>query len=223
MWNKISAVFDMENPLMRALNTAGDLIILNIVTILCMIPVVTYGAALTARDDVLWHMVRGEESYIIKSYFSSFKRNLRQGTIMGLIFLILALIMTLEFDIIRAIPQMQSPLFYAMIIIVAGFILAVGIYSFALLSRYENTIPATIKNAAVLSLAFFPRTIAMLLITVGSALAFAAFYGFLLPLALLMGLSFPGYLCALLYNPVFEKIEANDADHKEENADDPDQ
>lgn len=220
MWDKIGAVFDMDNPLMRALSTAGDLILLNVVTMLCMIPVVTYGAALTARDDILCHMVRGEESYIIRSFFKSFKRNLRQGTIMGLIFLALAMILTLEFDIIRAIPEMHSPLFYAMIIIAAGFVLAVGIYSFALLSHYENSVPATIKNAVVLSLAFFPRTLAMLFFAAGSALAFAAFYQFLFPLALLLGVSFPGYLCALLYNPVFKRIEA---DQTEKNAGDPDQ
>ena len=207
MLDKISAVFDSENPLMQALGTAGDLIILNAVTFLCMLPVVTYGAALTARDDILWHMVRGEEVHIIKPFFKSFKRNLRQGTIMGILFLLLGLFLIFDYDIVRSVPAMHSTVFYVMLILAGGFILAVGIYSFALLSRYENTVPATIKNAMVLTLAFFPRTLAMLFFVVGFWLAYFAFYQYVFPLVLLMGISFPGYLCALLYNPIFVKLE----------------
>lgn len=146
MQDKLGAVFDMDNPLMRVLGTGTDLIILNAVTVLCMVPVVTYGAALTARDDILWHMVRGEETYIIKSYFKSFKRNLRQGTLMGIFFLILAGLLVFDFNMVRAVPAAQSLIYYAIILFVAVFVLAVGIYAFALLSRYENSIPATLKT-----------------------------------------------------------------------------
>lgn len=219
MLDKISAVFDSDNPLMRALGTAGDLILLNAVTILCMLPVVTYGASLTARDDVLWHMVRGEESYIIRSFFKSFRKNLRQGSAMGILFLIPCLILVLEYDLIRAVPAMHSPVIYVMIIFAGGFILAVGIYSFAMLSRYENSVFSTVKNAMVLTLAFFPRTLAMLFFVVGFGLAYVAFYQFLFPLILLMGTSFPGYLCALLYNPVFVKIDENETNKQAEKPD----
>ena len=141
MLDKISAVFDSENPLMQALGTAGDLILLNAVTFLCMLPVVTYGAALTARDDILWHMVRGEGLHIIKPFFKSFKRNLRQGTVMGILFLLLGLFLIFDYDIVRSVPAMHSTVFYVMLILAGGFILAVSIYSFALLSRYENSVP----------------------------------------------------------------------------------
>ena len=40
----------MENPVMRALSTTADLIMLNLLTILCCLPVVTVGAALTALN-----------------------------------------------------------------------------------------------------------------------------------------------------------------------------
>ena len=57
MWDKLGAVFDMENPLMRALSVVADLILLNFLTILGMLPVVTAGASFTARNDVLQHIV----------------------------------------------------------------------------------------------------------------------------------------------------------------------
>ena len=45
MWNRI---FDMENPLMRTLGAICDLLVLNLLTLLCSLPVVTAGAAITA-------------------------------------------------------------------------------------------------------------------------------------------------------------------------------
>ena len=46
-------LFDMENPVMRALSTTADLIVLNLLTILCCLPVVTVGAALFALFTLL--------------------------------------------------------------------------------------------------------------------------------------------------------------------------
>ena len=70
MWDKLGSVFDMENPLMRALAVVADLILLNFLTIIGMIPVVTAGASLTARNDVLQHIVRKEEGYIARSFWA---------------------------------------------------------------------------------------------------------------------------------------------------------
>ena len=59
----------MENPVMRALSTTADLIMLNLLTILCCLPVVTVGAALTALNTAAIKIVRGEETAPVKDYF----------------------------------------------------------------------------------------------------------------------------------------------------------
>ena len=41
-------IFDMDSPVMRFLGRLADLMILNLVTLLCCLPVVTIGASLTA-------------------------------------------------------------------------------------------------------------------------------------------------------------------------------
>ena len=40
--------FDMDSPFMQFLNRVGDLMILNIIIVLCCIPVITIGPAYTA-------------------------------------------------------------------------------------------------------------------------------------------------------------------------------
>ena len=65
--------FDLESPLMQILNKVADLMILNILTVVCCIPVITTGASLTAMHYVALKMARNEECYIARDFFKSFK------------------------------------------------------------------------------------------------------------------------------------------------------
>ena len=79
-------IFDMENPVMRAMGIAADLLILNALTVLCCLPVLTAGAAYTALNDVALRIVRGDDPYPVRTYFRSFRRNLKQGSALGMIY-----------------------------------------------------------------------------------------------------------------------------------------
>ncbi len=204
MWDKLGSVFDMENPLMRALAVVADLILLNFLTIIGMIPVVTAGASLTARNDVLQHIVRKEEGYIARSFFASYKSNLKQGSIMGLIFAVPAGLLILEYDVIRAIPELHMPVFYAMLLLAGGIVLACGIYAFHLLARFENTIAGTIGNALMLSFGYLPRTVGMIAAYVGFWAVVIAFYMYLFPVIILFATTLPAYICTLLIGPALK-------------------
>ena len=65
-------LFEEGSALQRFLGKTADLMILNLVTLLMCIPVITAGAALTGMHYVLLKMVRGEEGYIVRSFFRSF-------------------------------------------------------------------------------------------------------------------------------------------------------
>ena len=51
-------LFNPESRFMEALSTISDLMILNLVTLVCCLPVITIGAALTGMHYVLLKMVR---------------------------------------------------------------------------------------------------------------------------------------------------------------------
>ena len=63
--------FDMDNPLWQALSVVTDMVILNLLTLLCCVPVITSGAAFTAMNDVVIRILRQEESGILKNYGSA--------------------------------------------------------------------------------------------------------------------------------------------------------
>ena len=196
-------IFDMENPFMRTLSMLADLMVLNLLTLVCILPVVTGGAALTALIDACIRLVRQEDASLARDYFRAFKSNFKKGTLLWLLFLLAAVL--LYFDYLAAlafVPPMRVGIFA-----LALLLLAFAFYAFGLLARYENPLKTTLKNAAALMVGFFPRTLLMLLFAVGVWWLCLRYFSFGSLVLLLVGLSLPAYLCAQLLNGVFEKIE----------------
>ena len=196
-------IFDMENPFMRAMAVAYDLLILNLLTLACSLPVFTAGAAVTALNDVTIHIVRQEDTGNVKPFFRSFAGNFKKGTLLWLMLLLAAALLC--FDYMAALAYI--PVLRVGITAIAVLVLAVSLYAFALLARYENTIRGTLKNAAVLMVSYFPRTLGMVAVSVGFWVLSFRFYRIGAPLLLLFGLSLPCYICALLLNGVFADLE----------------
>ena len=65
--------FNLDSPLMVFLSKMADLMILNIITLLLCLPIITAGDAMTALYYMTIKIVRGEECYIVRGYFKSFK------------------------------------------------------------------------------------------------------------------------------------------------------
>ena len=97
----------MENPFWQALNVIADMMLLNLLTLLCCVPVITAGAALTAMNDMVIRIVRQEENGILKGYGRAFRQNLKNGILFGLI--LLAAAGLLYFDYLCALTY--APIF----------------------------------------------------------------------------------------------------------------
>jgi uncharacterized membrane protein YesL len=199
-------IFEEGSPFQRFLNKVADLLILNLVTLVMCIPIITIGAALTAMHYVLLKMVRGEEGYIVKSFFRSFKREFGQATILWILFVALGALMASNMVLVLE-GTGHYPIWLPSSILVAAVLeLIIMIYTFALLSRFDNSVYHTLLNAVTLTFSELPRSLAMAVITLTPAIAFFT-TTVLLPLLVLFGLSVPGYACAMVYDPIFRKIE----------------
>ncbi|MEG1294891.1 MAG: YesL family protein [Niameybacter sp.] len=69
-------IFDLDGPVYRAGTEVADLLILTIYWVICSLPVVTIGASTTAVFYVYGKKIRGEDAYVTKDFFKSFKENL---------------------------------------------------------------------------------------------------------------------------------------------------
>ena len=199
-------IFEEGSPFQRFLNKMADLLILNLIALLMCLPIITAGASLTAMHYVLLKMVRGEEGYIVKSFFRSFKREFRQATVLWIVFMALAALMASNLTLVLQ-GTGRFPIWLPSSILVVAFLeLMFMIYTFAMLSRFDNSIYQTLINAVTLTFSELPRSLEMAVITLVPLIAFFR-ASILLPLLVLFGLSVPGYACAIVYDPIFKKIE----------------
>lgn len=199
-------LFDIDSPLMNFLNKLADLIILNFLTLICCIPIITIGASMTALHHVLLKMVRNEEGYIIKSFFKSFKQNFRQATIIWLIMLAACFILLGDFLIFRY-SGINFPSWLRVVIL--GIVLLVMfavMHVFPVLARFENTVINTYKNSLFMGILTFPKTILMMVCWIAPPLIMI-FFPQSFPIGLMLGISGPAFICALLYNKTFKRFE----------------
>ena len=220
-------IFNLDSPLMQFLGKVADLMIINILTMLCCLPIITVGPALTAAHYVCLKMVRDEECYIVRSYFKSFKENFKQGVLIWLIILAAILILAGDYYIITKSGQEFSKVLTTAIIVVAIVLLMVTIFVFPTLAKFDNTIKATFKNAFFMAILQLPKTALMVVLYVAPVVIMAFFYQ-AVPVVMMLGISVPIFLSAMLYNKFFQKIEDNileaqaEAEGPKEEEDDPD-
>lgn len=193
----------MENPVMRTLSVIADLIVLNLLTIVCCLPVVTAGASLTALNAAVIKILRGEESALAKDYFRAFRENFKKGSAMGLIFLLIFALLYVDYLAAQTFIPTLCPVITAMTLLV----LTLGLYAFALLARYENTLWGILKNALLLAVGYFPKTLGMAVFAVALWLLSVQFLRYGAPILFLFGLSLPCYVAILLMQKVFDNLE----------------
>jgi len=202
----VSKFFDMDSPVMRFLNRMGDLMILNFLMIICCIPVITVGAAFTAMHYVLLKIVRGEEGYLIRGFFKSFRENFRQATLIWLLMLLIVAVYVGDSLIINYSGLEFSKALIIAVVAVAMVLLMMAVYIFPLQARFENSVKNTLKNALLLSFANLPKTVLMIL-CYAMPLVIAYFSTYALLFVFLFGISAPAYGAAFIYSGIFKKLE----------------
>ena len=203
-------IFSLDSPFVQFMNRVADIMWLNILFIICCIPVITIGASVTAMYYVTLKMVRNEESYITKSFFKSFKLNFRQATVIWLILVIAGGLLAFDFAIMTGrlgVSIENSTLASAMqvlLIVVFIFYIFTATFVFPVLSKFYNSIKNTIKNAFIMSIRHFPVTLAC--IAVGIIVALLIIYiPIMLMLSIFLLFSLAAYACSFLFVRVFDK------------------
>ena len=155
-----------DNPVMQFITKLVNAVYLNILWLLCCLPIFTIGASTTALFYVTLKMVKNEEGNITKAFFHSFKENLKQGTIIWLILLGLGIIFGIDGYVLyhmrfeNAFWTICTALFIVAVIAYA----IVLMYIFPLLARFNNTTLSMFKNSIMIGMRFLLCTVLMAVI-----------------------------------------------------------
>ena len=203
----MSRVFIFEGPVVTFLSRLADLFWLNLLFMICCIPVITVGAAQTALYYVTLKMAKDEEGYITKSYFKAFKDNFVQATVIWVIFLVIAAVMFMDLRIANggSVSAIGSEAVSNVVIVAVGVLSIVMLmtltYVFPILARFDNTVINTIKNAFLISVRHLPYTFLMMLIA-AIPVALIWFSPALLILVLIL-FSAGAYINSKFFNRIF--------------------
>lgn len=202
----MGSIFNLDSPIMRALSKMTDLLILNLLTLVCCIPIITAGASLTACHYMALKMARREESYVVRGFFKSFKQNFKQATIIWLMLLVAVVVLAGDFLILNSLNLAYGTALKVVITVVAIIVLFTATFIFPTLAKFDNPVMRTIKNAFVISVLQFPKTILMIILNIIPILLTLIIQ--VAPLSFLFGFSVPAFVSAYLYSKFFKKLEA---------------
>ena len=196
-----NTLFSAKSPLLKPFIWAADILILSVLWTLCSILVVTAGAASTAAYDCAAHCMIGGEGELIRRFFRTFKRELKQSclsVVLWAFFLSTAVLLLMKF--LGDGGNMMAA--YALAFLLA---LLVGVMAwvFPLLSRFTFHFSSLQGTAVKMAVAYLPRTVGLIGVNIASVWICSQF---LMPLLVVPGLA--ALLSALLLEPVFRQYEA---------------
>ncbi len=200
----MNGIFSPDSKFMQLLNRIADIMILNIIYLITCIPLFTIGAATTALYSVCFKLGTEDEGSLLSGYFRAFRDNFKQATILWLILFVLGFNIVFYFFYFF---NMQNALHYVCVPLVTLLLLfaMAASYTFPLLSQFQNTVPKTLRNAAIFCIAFLPRSFVIVVINLIPVIVFAVSpYHFLM--ASIFWFAFFFSLAALLNVKILRKI-----------------
>ena len=201
-------LFGYDNNFFEVLGKITDIIILNLLCLLFCLPILTIGASLTATYYVAMKMVKDEETYIIKEFFKSFKDNFKISSTIWMIFLFVAGILILDFNICSFMENKILLKVLEFIFTPAGVVFVISLmYIFPIIAKFDNSIKNTMLNSILISIQNLPYTLVILGVNSIPFLLIAFFsnmWGYILFFYLIAGIGISSYINSIFFNKIFE-------------------
>ena len=139
---------------------------LNLLWFVCSIPIFTIGASTTALYYASLKLIRGEENYIGRQFFHSFKENFKQATVLWLILLGIGLFLGADGYIVYHLRASSTGTVAVLWTLIMALLIAAGVvyvivltHIFPLLASFSNTNLAMLKNSFLIGTHYLFATI----------------------------------------------------------------
>jgi|GEM_PF-265160 len=175
---------------------------------------VLIGPSTSALYYTMVKVIRRERGYATKTFFHGFKVNFKTGAPASFIFVLLAILMVVDFRYVDAI-QAESPTFSSVLnialMVVTIFAFLILVWVFPILSRFTVGLRALLKNSVLISIRHFVGTF---ILAGGMALIIWLIYRFMGQMANIL-IIFPfilpagiALLASFIIEPVLKKYTA---------------
>ena len=213
--------FSNDSLFGRIFGTLGDIITVNLLFVVCSLPLVTIGAAWTAACYTLIRKHRMADASIVQPFFASFRANLKQSTLAWLGMLVIGWILLTDIRIFA--PNGPYPVLpvYILFLLLACIGAFTALFLFPVIACFENSLKKLIVEAFLFACGKPHVAVLMLFIAavpVMLSLSSAVVFWAVLILWVFLGFGAIAWLHSLLLASVFrpylspiEDMESQDA------------
>ena len=160
----MSSLFHFDSPFMRKLTLVVNLAVLNLLWLICCIPIFTVGAATVAMHSVLFRYIEHTDDEVIRPFFRAFKQNFKQATCLWLVFLPILTLLGIDALFLYTNGSGKMALLWIPFAVVGLFSAAILSYVFPLLARYNTPTKQAVRNSMLLFLMEFWKSLFVLIL-----------------------------------------------------------
>ena len=193
-----------DSRVLQGLSTFLAFVGLNVLFLLCCIPVVTIPAATSALFRVTIRYSDDELGRPFRDYLPAFAASFLQATAVGFAFLLPAALLVFSGVFWFSAATVIGAVAGALALLAAGYAFVAFLYGMALVAQYRDTAWRTIRNALLFPAAEPVRTTGIVIIPVTAVCLVMLFPAFILIL-LTVGCSVGAYLAAMIFRSVFAR------------------
>lgn len=201
---------NLEHPVLQFIQTTCEFICLNILFLLCCLPIITIGSAISSLYQVTMKEARKEHGYFMKPFMKAFISNFKESTAVFLVYLLVGLLLLFNLVFWTSMKTIPAMCVTAVMGIASVVLFVSLLYTFPLIARFQNSIGQTLKNSILIALVHKKTTGILILIHALIVLALLV-----IPQAktfmVLFGFAFFAYCNSFFFNKVFEGYHTDTA------------
>lgn len=192
--------FNYDNGIMQTLSKIFDCICINLLWLVCCIPIFTIGASSSAYYYAYNKAIRQRRSYACREFFHGLKLNFKQSTKAWLLVFFLYVVTLMDCRILGAMAATVKYAGVLQAVILAMFVLITMwvTYLFPYMARFEAGTKAVIKNCAIIMVANLPWSLLLLVLFAATVFAFVIFPG--------LGMLFAPIIYMVFANLILERV-----------------
>ena len=136
--NRIYKFFGNDSLFGRIFGTLGDMITVNILFLLCSIPVITFGAAFTSMYYALLRNLKYGDSSLTRDFFSSFRQNFKQSTASWIISIIFIIVFSADVGMFGPNGVYPMTAIYYLIVVLAIIVMITAMFVFPVIAALDR-------------------------------------------------------------------------------------
>lgn len=203
---EVRGLFRYDGKLNQFLSKIMYIVSLNLLFLLCSIPIITIGAAYTAMYTVLFRLQEGDEPDILKTFFQAFRANFRKSVLAWMMVLGMGIILWFNYYFVFQMQLAAAEVIRVVLNIILLLFIMIWVYLFPVISYYDNTMGGYLDFIVRMGIGRLPVTLLLVLVQavpLCGILYLAQYMTMAMLVFLCCGFSLSAYLSVKILNKYF--------------------